>query len=556
MKRSDKVVVYALGGVGELGKNMYVVESGDDIVMIDCGLKFPEEDMLGVDIVIPDIAALLEKRERVRAIVLTHGHEDHIGGLPYILKQLNVPIYGTKLTLGLITQALQDAQVYDEQQCHVIDDRAVISLGTLTVSFFRTNHNIPDSVGIVLHTPMGNIVHTGDFKFDFTPAKEHRADLHRMAQIGQQGVLCLLTESMNAQRLGYTPSDKVIGDEMIEVFHKAAQRVVFVGFASHVHRIQQVFYAATHTGRKVAIAGESMVHVVTVSHALGHLNIAEGQLISLEEAHVLPPQEVVILSTGSHGEPMSALTRLARATSQKVDIVSGDTVIVAASPLPGHEREIGRAVDELYRIGAHVIYGTGNLSGAHVSGHGNQEELKLMLSMMKPQYVIPIHGEYRMLKAHAKLAEQVGIPRANIFLLDNGDMIEFTANGATKAGKTLAGNVLIDGLGIGDVGNIVLRDRKLLSQDGIVVVVVTLSKQRGTILSGPDITTKGFVYVRESVDLLSEANRIVRSTLQKLQQEQVSEWTLLKNQVRDALGRFLYDQTKRRPMILPIIMEV
>ena len=553
---ADKLLIFALGGVGEIGKNMYCIQYGDDIVVVDAGVKFPEEDMLGIDVVIPDITYLVENRDKVRGILITHGHEDHIGGLPYVLKQVNVPVYGTRLTLGLIEIKLKEAGLLGDTKRVLINADTEVKLGSIKASFFRTNHSIPDSLGIVLDTPEGVVVVTGDFKFDHTPVGGQFADLQRMAEIGRRGVLCLLSDSTNAERPGFTPSESNIGKEFEEIFRRAKQRVVVATFASNVHRIQQVINAAMETRRKVTVIGRSMVNIVNVASELGYLEVPEGLLIEPDEVNRLPADRVVVLSTGSQGEPMSALTRMARSTHRKIDILPGDTVIISATPIPGNERFVGRVVDELMRLGAHVIYGPGSVSGVHVSGHGSQEELKLMLNLMRPEYFIPVHGEYRMLKHHAMLGEAVGIEKDKIFLIDNGDVVEFQNGIGRKAGKVPAGNVLIDGLGVGDVGNIVLRDRKLLSQDGILVVVVTLSKQDGTILSGPDIISRGFVYVRESEGLLEEANRIVTATLQKLTSENVNEWASLKTNVKEALGRFLYEQTKRRPMILPIIMEV
>jgi ribonuclease J len=555
-KNQDKVQIFALGGVGEIGKNMYVLQYGNDIVVIDSGLKFPEEDMLGIDIVIPDIGYLTENKDKVRGILLTHGHEDHIGGLPYVLKHLNVPLYGTKLTLGLVETKLKEANLLGETKRILINADSVLQLGAITATFFKTNHSIPDSVGVALDTPEGVVVHTGDFKFDQTPVNDQYADIHRMAEIGKKGVLALLSDSTNAERPGYTGSERSVGVEIEEVFRKAKQRVIIATFASNIHRIQQVFDAAEATRRKVTVIGRSMVNVVGIASELGYLNIPDGMLIEPEEVNKLAADRVVILSTGSQGEPMSALTRMARSTHRKVDILPGDTVIIAATPIPGNEKYVGRTVDELFRIGANVIYGPGSITGVHVSGHGSQEELKLMLNIMRPKYFIPIHGEYRMLRQHANLAESVGIAKEDIFVIDNGDTVEIQNGIARKGSKVQAGNILIDGLGVGDVGNIVLRDRKLLSQDGILVVVVTLGKQDGKILSGPDIISRGFVYVRESEGLLDEANRIVTNTLNKLMSENVNEWASLKTHVKDALGRFLYEQTRRRPMILPIIMEV
>lgn len=550
------MTIFALGGVAEIGKNMYVIQYANDIVVIDAGLKFPEEDMLGIDIVIPDITYLTENRDKVRGIILTHGHEDHIGGLPYVLKNLNVPIYGTKLTLGLVENKLKEAGLLGETKRILINADSEIEIGSsMKATFFKTNHSIPDSVGVCIDTPEGNVVHTGDFKFDHTPVNGQFADLHRMGEIGAKGVLALLSDSTNAEKPGFTPSEKNVGLVLNDIFRKASQRVVVATFASNVHRVQQVIDAAYATDRKVTIIGRSMVNVVSIASELGYLNVPEGILIEPEEVNKMAADRVVILCTGSQGEPMSALTRMARSTHRKVDILPGDTVIIAATPVPGNEKFVGRTIDELFRLGAEVIY-SGSNTGVHVSGHGSQEELKLMLNLMKPKYFIPIHGEYRMLRKHAQLGESVGVDPDNIFLIDIGDIVEIEQGAARKAGKVPAGNVLIDGLGVGDVGNIVLRDRKLLSQDGILVVVVTLSKQDGTIVSGPDIISRGFVYVRESEGLLDEANRIVSSTLEKLMSENVNEWASLKTNVKDALGRFLYEQTRRRPMILPIIMEV
>jgi ribonuclease J len=487
--------------------------------------------------------------------VLTHGHEDHIGGLPYVLKQLNVPVYGTRLTLGLVEGKLKEAGILGETRRVVIDSNSEIKLGCMKVTFFRTNHSIPDTVGICIDTPEGVVVHTGDFKFDQTPVNGQHADLQKMAQIGARGVLVLMSDSTNAERPGFTGSDRIVGDSLKEVLMQADQRVIIATFASNVNRIQQVIDACMLTNRKLAIAGRSMVNVISVASELGYLQIPDGMIIEPEEVNKLPANRVAILSTGSQGEPMSALTRMARSTHKKLDIMPGDTVLIAATPIPGNEKDVGRTIDELFRLGANVLYG-GSLSGIHVSGHGSQEDLKLMLNLIRPKYFIPIHGEYRMLRQHGILAEQTGVEKENIFLIDNGDTVEIQNGVARYGSKVPAGRVLIDGLGVGDVGNIVLRDRKLLSQDGILVVVVTLSKQEGKILSGPDIISRGFVYVRESEGLLEEANRIVSGTLNKLMTDKVSEWASLKTHVKDALGRFLYEKTKRRPMILPIIMEV
>jgi ribonuclease J len=550
-----KLHIFALGGLDEIGKNMYVVQYENDIVVIDAGLMFPEEDMLGIDIVIPDITYLIENKEKVRGIILTHGHEDHIGGLPYILRQLNVPIYATKLTMGLVEHKLREAHILNDTKRYIINNHSEIKLGsTLKATFFNTNHSIPDSVGVCVETPEGNVVHTGDFKFDMTPVNEKVADIHKMAEIGRKGVLCLLSDSTNAERAGFTGSERTVGEGINEVFRKAKQRVIVATFASNIHRIQQVVDACQLYGRKLAVVGRSMVNVVNIASELGYLHIPSDLLIEPDEINRLPANRVAVISTGSQGESMSALTRMANASHRKVEILPGDTVIIAATPIPGNEKLIGRTVDQLFRIGADVVYST--TSHVHVSGHGSQEDLKLMLSLIKPKYFIPIHGEYRMLRAHAQLAESVGVRPENIFICDNGDTVEISGGKARYGPKITTGKVLIDGLGVGDVGNIVLRDRKLLSQDGILVVVVTLSKANGAILSGPDIISRGFVYVRESEQLLDEANRIVSMTMEKCMKDQVSEWASLKTSIRDALSKFLFERTRRRPMILPIIMEV
>ncbi|MED1949220.1 ribonuclease J [Brevibacillus centrosporus] len=556
-KSNHSVLIFALGGVGEIGKNMYVVQTEEDIVVIDAGLKFPEEEMLGIDMVIPDISYLEEHRDKVRGIIVTHGHEDHIGGLSYVLKHLNVPVYATKLTLGLIDAKLKEAGILNDTKRVLINGESEIVLGKVKATFFRVNHSIPDCVGVCLETPEGYVVHTGDFKFDQTPVNNQTADLAKMAMIGDRGVLCLLSDSTNAERPGFTGSERSVGIALKDVFSKATGRIIISTFASNVHRIQQVVDAAVQFNRKLTVVGRSMQNVINISRDLGYLHVPEGLIVDTDEINKLNAEQVAILSTGSQGEPMSALTRMARSAHRKIDILPGDTVIIAATPIPGNEKYVARTIDQLSRIGAEVIYGGHGPNGTvHVSGHGSQEELRLMLNLMKPKYFIPIHGEYRMLKTHSLLAEQVGVPEENIFLLDNGDTVEIAGGRARYGPKVQAGNVLIDGLGVGDVGNIVLRDRKLLSQDGILVVVVTLSKQNGTILSGPDIISRGFVYVRESEELLDEANRIVTQTLVKCMEENVNEWSSLKNNVKEALGRYLYEQTRRRPMILPIIMEV
>ncbi|MEF2966657.1 ribonuclease J [Paenibacillus sp. M1] len=552
----QKLSIFALGGVGEIGKNMYVVQYADDMVVIDCGSKFPDEEFPGVDLIVPDISYLIENRDKVRGVIITHGHEDHIGGLPHILKQLNMPVYTGRLTMGLIEGKLKEAGLLGSTERILIHEDSEVQLGTIKASFFKTNHSIPNSLGIVLHTPEGVVVHTGDFKFDHTPVNDQYADLHRMAEIGKNGLLALLSESTNVERPGYTPSEKSVGVNLVEAFRKARQRVIVSTFASNVHRLQQVIEAAAASNRKLATIGRSMVNMISIASELGYLNLPDGMLIEPGDVNKYPPEQVAILCTGSQGETMSALSRLARSNHRQVEILPGDTVIISANPIPGNERRIGRVVDELFRLGADVIYGPGSQTGMHVSGHASQEELKLMLGLMQPKYFIPIHGEYRMQIRHRKLAETMGVEKDNIFLVDIGEVVEIEGGAARKAGKVKSGNTLIDGLGVGDVGNIVLRERKQLSEDGVMIVVVTVGKQAGAILSGPDIISRGFVYIRESEGLLDEATRVVAATINRLMQDNVNEWAALKSGVKENLGRFLYEKTKRKPMILPIIMEV
>ncbi|UOY93622.1 ribonuclease J [Ectobacillus sp. JY-23] len=554
IKETELVKVFALGGVGEIGKNMYCVEIDSDIYIVDAGLMFPDEEMFGIDIVIPDITYLETNKERVKALFLTHGHEDHIGGIAYVLRKLHIPVYGTKLTLGLVEAKLSEAGLLGKVTLKTIDANSVVNFRTTTVSFFRTNHSIPDSVGVAFHTSQGAIVYTGDFKFDQTPVDKYGADIGKMAKLGHEGVLCLLSDSTNAERPGYTGSESAVGVEISKEFYKAEGRILVASFASNVHRIQQVFDAAYEHGRKVAVVGRSMVKVVDIAHNLGYLHIPDGMMISLQDIDNYPERQVAVLTTGSQGEPMAALSRMAKNAHKQMSIRKGDTVIIAASPIPGNETSVSKTIDLLFRAGANVVYY--GEKKVHVSGHGSQEELKLMLNLMKPKYFLPVHGEFRMQKAHAKLAREIGMDQNDIFIVDKGDVISFS-NGEPKAsGKVQAGNVLIDGLGIGDVGNIVLRDRKLLSQDGILVVVVTLKKETKAIVSGPEIISRGFVYVRESEKLIDDSGKMVKEIVEKAIRESSVEWSTLKQSVRESLSQFLFDKTKRRPMILPIIMEV
>ncbi|MCR5030644.1 MAG: ribonuclease J [Selenomonadaceae bacterium] len=552
-KGQQKLQVIPLGGLGEIGKNMTVIRVDDDILLIDAGLMFPEDDMLGIDLVIPDITYLLENRDKIRAIVLTHGHEDHIGALPYVLKQIDVPVYGTRLTLGILSGRLKEHSVSCEK-LRPVAPGDVINAGCFSVGFIRVNHSIPDAVGLSIRTPLGMIVHTGDYKLDYTPIDGEMTDFRRFSDLGNRGVLLLLADSTNAEREGHTPSERTVGAAFDKAFHNAKQRIIVATFSSNVHRIQQVIDTAVRYKRKVAVLGRSMVNVVTISLELGYISAPEGTIIDIDEINFYSPNQVVVITTGSQGEPMSALTRMAVGEHRKVTIVPGDTIIISATPIPGNEKLVSKTIDHLLKLGANVIYGRSE--GIHVSGHASQEEIKLMHNLVRPKFFIPVHGEYRHLIKHAKLAQELGMPKENIFISENGQVLEFTRDSGAVAGKVTAGRILVDGLGVGDVGNIVLRDRRQLSQDGILIIVLTMNRETGEVVSGPDIVSRGFVYVRESEELMEEARTRVEQALDRCQEERVVEWGAIKSNIRDALGRYLFDKTRRRPMILPIIMEV
>lgn len=552
-KLSQKLQIIPLGGLGEVGKNLTVIRVGDEILIVDCGLMFPDDDMLGIDLVIPDISYLLENRDLVKAIVLTHGHEDHIGALPYVLKQIRVPVYGTKLTLGILEGRLKENNV-DSSNLIAVEPRDIIHEGCFKIGFIRVSHSIADAVGLYIKTPIGTIVHTGDFKLDQTPVDGKVTDFHKFAELGDQGVLVLLADSTNAERPGHTPSEKSVGVAFDAAYQEAKERIIIATFSSNVHRIQQAVDMACKYKRKVAVLGRSMVNVVNISLELGYLTIPDGVLIDIDEISNYPASSIVIITTGSQGEPMSALTRMAMSDHRKVGIVPGDTIIISATPIPGNEKLVSRTIDNLLKQGADVIYEKSN--GIHVSGHASQEELKLMHNLIRPKFFIPVHGEYRHLIKHSKLAQDLGMPKENIFVSENGQILEFSRDKGGVVGKVTAGNVLVDGLGVGDVGNIVLRDRRQLSQDGILIIVVTMDKDQGCVISGPDIVSRGFVYVRESEALMDEAREKVKQALDKCELNNITEWATIKANVRDALGKYLYERTRRRPMILPIIMEV
>lgn len=553
--RSDgqKLQVIPLGGLGEIGKNMTVIRYGNDMIVIDAGLMFPENDMLGVDLVIPDFNYLLENQDCLRAIILTHGHEDHIGALPYILKRISAPVYGTKLTLGILEGRLKENGV-DSGSLYPVSPGEIIMIGCFSIGFIRVNHSIPDSVGLSIKTPLGMIVHTGDFKIDYTPVDGRMTDFKRWADIGNKGVLLMLADSTNSEREGHTPSEKTVGVAFNREFQKAPGRIIVATFSSNVHRIQQVIDTAVRYNRKVAILGRSMVNVVSISQEMGYIHAPEGTLIDVEEVGNYPANRIVIITTGSQGEPMSALTRMALSDHRQVDVLQGDTVIISATPIPGNEKLVAKTVDNLLRLGAYVIYSRSD--GIHVSGHASREELKLMHNLIRPKFFIPVHGELHHLFAHAKLAEELGMPKENIFVGENGFVFEFTRDRGRIAGRINWGVVMVDGLGVGDVGNIVLRDRRQLSQDGILIVVVTMNRDSGKLIAGPDIVSRGFVYVRESEELMDEAKSKVVQALKHCAEENIYDWTTIKVNIKDVLAQFLFEQTRRRPMILPIIMEV
>ena len=552
-KPKGKLLVIPLGGLGEIGKNMTVFQYGDDIVILDAGLSFPEDDMLGIDLVIPDMSYLFENRDKVRGVVLTHGHEDHIGALSYLLREVNVPVYGSRLALGLVEGRLKENRVgkYNLVPTNPGDE---LTLGVFKIGFIQGSHSIPDACGIYFKTPVGTVVHTGDFKIDQTPVDNKLIDIHKFAELGNQGVMLLMSDSTNAERPGYTASERTVTAALDVQFRAAKNRIIMASFASNVLRVGQAIQTAAKYGRKVVVMGRSMVNVVGISTEMGYLDIPEGVLIEPEEMKNYRDDQLLILTTGSQGEPMAGLSRMASGTHRSVAIVPGDTVIFSATPIPGNEKSVSRTIDSLLRLGAHVIYERS--SGVHVSGHASREELKLMLNLVRPKYFIPVHGEYRMLRQHGALAEEMGVPSENVFYGENGHVFEFTRKAARMAGKVKAGRVFIDGLGVGDVGNIVIRDRQQLANDGVIIVVVTLDKQRNVLLSGPDLVSRGFVYVRDAGGLMNEAQQKVRQALDRCSERNLSDWSSIKVQVKETLGKFLMEKTGRRPMILPIIMEV
>jgi ribonuclease J len=551
---TEKIRLIPLGGLGEVGKNMMVVEYGNDIIIIDVGVMFPDDEMFGVDLVIPDTSYLADKKHRIRGILITHGHEDHVGGLPYILPKLDFPpVYATRLTQGLISVKLKEHKLLDKAVVKTITPGDQLELGMSRIEFFRVNHSIPDAVGVVIHTPIGTVVHTGDYKFDYTPVDGKPADIGTIGRIGNEGVLLMLGDSTRVESPGYTPSERVINDSLDKIFANAPGRIMLATFASLISRVQQVVDTAIRYERFIALVGRSMVNNVQMAMELGYLNIPKGVLIRAEDIHRFQPEQVVIICTGSQGEPTSALTRIANQDHRLVRIQPGDTVILSATPVPGNEKMVHRTINSLFRQGAEVYYQ--GISNVHVSGHGAQEELKLMLTLLRPQYFVPIHGEYRQLVLHAKLAYSLGMAEGCIVVAEDGDVIEVSPNGIKRTDHTLSGNVFVDGLSVGDVGQIVLRDRKMLSQDGILMAVMTIDKETGQPLAGPDIVSRGFVYMRDAEELLESARERVLESLIGLDGH-ASDWSFVKDKIKHTLGEFLYEKTHRRPMILPVVMEV
>lgn len=553
--RKTPLKIIPLGGLNEIGKNLTVFECGNDIIIVDCGLAFPDSEMPGVDIVIPDFTYIEKNKDKIRGIVITHGHEDHIGGLAYLLKKVNIPVYATRLTIGLIQGKLKEHGLLNSAKLYVVTPRQTIKFGCMSVEFIRVNHSIPDAVALAIHTPAGVVVHTGDFKIDYTPIEGGIIDLARFGELGNKGVLALMSDSTNSERKGYTQTERKVGESFDKLFEKAiGKRIIIATFSSNIHRVQQIINCAQKSGRKVAVSGRSMINVITTAIELGYLNIPEGLLIDIDLLGKYKPEQIVLITTGSQGEPMSALTRMAMNDHRKVNITSLDFIIISATPIPGNEKLVTKVVNELMRSGATVVYEA--MYEVHVSGHACQDEQKLIMALTKPKFFIPVHGEYKHLRKHADTAIEMGIPEKNIIIPDIGNVIETDSVDIKITGQVPAGKVLVDGLGVGDVGAIVLRDRKHLAQDGLIIVVATIEGGSGTILAGPDIVSRGFVYVRESEELMENAKRLLTETLQKCLDNDTREWNTIKTRLKDVLSDYIYIRTKRSPMILPVIEEI
>ena len=553
--KKTPIRIIPLGGLSEIGKNMTLYECGQDMFIVDCGLSFPDPDMLGVDLVIPDFTFVEQNVSKIRGIVLTHGHEDHIGGLAYLLKKINCPVYGTKLTLGLVEGKLKEHNLLGKDSLNVVAPRQTIKLGCMAVEFIRVNHSIPDAVALAIHTPAGVIIQTGDFKIDYTPIESEVIDLGRFAELGNRGVLCLLSDSTNAERPGSSMSESKVGNSFDALFKTAGnRRIIIATFASNIHRVQQIVDNAVRYNRKIAVSGRSMVNVVTKALELGYLNIPDGVLIDIDAIGRYPSDQIIVITTGSQGEPMAALSRMASGDHRMVSVTAEDFIIISANPIPGNEKHVNRVVNELMKFGAEVIYET--MYEVHVSGHACQDELRLMLTLTKPKFFMPVHGEFKHLKKHAGIAKTVGIPESNIYIGEIGQVIELDGVSMKKVGTVTAGKVLVDGYGVGDVGSIVLKDRKHLAEDGLIIVVATIERESGAVMAGPDIVSRGFVYVRESEELMTEAKNVVKAAFRDCEDRGVTDWNNMKMSVKDELSGFIYRKTKRSPMILPIIMEI
>ncbi len=552
--KKDNLKIIPLGGLDEIGKNITVFEYGNEIVLVDCGLEFPEDDMLGVDLVIPDVTYLEKNKEKIKGLVVTHGHEDHIGAIPYVLKQINIPIYATRLTVGLIKNKLEEHKLLASTKLVTVEQGQTINFGNIKVEFIRSSHSIPDSVMLAIHTPVGVVLHTGDFKVDFTPIDDKIMDLGRIAELGNKGILALMSDSTNSERKGYTMSERTIGDVFDRLFQNNKKRIVVATFASNVHRVQQIVNSAEKYGRKIAVCGRSMINMIETAREIGYIDAPENMFIDIDMIKNYTDDQLVIITTGSQGETMSALTRMAAGEHKKVVITPNDMVIISATPIPGNEKLVSNVINDLMQIGAEVIYSA--LENVHVSGHACQEEQKLIISLAKPKYFMPVHGEYRQLRAHAETAKEMGIPAENIFILENGKTLELNKKEAKITTSVPSGKILVDGLGVGDVGNIVLRDRQHLSQDGLIVIVMTMDGSTGEIVSGPDVVSRGFVYVRESETLMDDVKRVIKQEVQTFEEEGVRDWSTIKSTLKDDLRDYIFQRTKRNPMILPIIMEV
>lgn len=552
--KKSNLKIIPLGGLEEIGNNMTIFEYEDEIIIVDCGLEFPTDDMLGVDLVIPDVTYLERNKEKIKGFVITHGHEDHIGAIPYILKQINIPIYGTKLTLGLIKNKLEEHKLLRSTKLHEVQAGKTINFGKMKVEFIRSCHSIPDAVMLAIYTPVGTVLHTGDFKIDYTPINSEITDLNRIAEIGNKGVLALLSDSTNAERKGYTMSERTVGQELDKLFVNCTKRIVVATFASNVHRVQQIVNASVANGRKIAVCGRSMINMIETARELGYIDVPENVFIDIDMIKNYTDEQLVIITTGSQGETMSALTRMAAGEHKKIVITPNDLIIISANPIPGNEKSVSKVIDDLLQIGADVVYSA--LADIHVSGHACQEEQKLIFALAKPKYFIPVHGEYRQLMAHAETAKSMGVDVQNIFMSTNGRIIELNEKEAKLTGSVPCGKILVDGYGVGDVGNVVLRDRQHLSQDGLIVIVMTMDSATGEIVAGPDVISRGFVYVKESENLMDEVKKFIREEVQMLENRGIRDWSTIKSTLKDHIRDYIFQKTKRNPMILPIIMSL